>query len=75
MHEKVYDRYVDEFVKEVQSWKTGSPEEGIYIGPFSRKEQLQFLKTGNDAMNKGATVLTGGKKINGKGYFFEPTVL
>ena len=77
VHEKVYDQYIDEFVKEVKSWKIGLPnEEGVYIGPLSRKEQLDLLENQvADAMNKGATILTGGKKINGKGYFFEPTVL
>jgi acyl-CoA reductase-like NAD-dependent aldehyde dehydrogenase/gamma-glutamyl-gamma-aminobutyrate hydrolase PuuD len=77
VHEKVYDQYIDEFVKEVKSWKTGSPiEEGTYIGPLSRKEQLNVLENQvADAVSKGATILTGGKKINGKGYFFEPTVL
>lgn len=77
VHEKVYDKYVEEFVKEVKSWKTGSPvEEGVYIGPLSRKEQLSVLeKQINDAVSKGASVLTGGKKVNSKGYFFEPTVL
>ncbi|MDP4263604.1 MAG: aldehyde dehydrogenase family protein [Bacteroidota bacterium] len=77
VHEKVYDRYIDEFVKEVRSWKIGSPtEEGTYIGPLSRKDQLAVLeKQVEDAKSKGATILTGGKKINSKGYFFEPTVL
>ena len=77
VHEKVYDKYIDEFIKEVKSWKIGSPtEEGIYIGPLSRKEQISVLETQvADAVNKGATLLTGGKKINGKGYFFEPTVV
>jgi acyl-CoA reductase-like NAD-dependent aldehyde dehydrogenase len=77
VHEKVYDQYIDEFVKEVKSWKAGLPnEEGIYIGPLSRNEQLNLLETQvTDALNKGATILTGGQKINGKGYFFEPTVL
>ena len=77
VHEKVYDSYVDEFVKEVKSYKTGSPvEEGIYIGPLSRKEQISVLEDQvNDALKKGATLMTGGKKINGKGYFFEPAVL
>ena len=77
VHEKVYDNYVDEFVKEVKSWKTGLPaEDGTYIGPLSRKEQLEVLeKQIADAVNKGATILTGGKKITGKGYFFEPAVL
>ncbi|MEP6595861.1 MAG: aldehyde dehydrogenase family protein [Ginsengibacter sp.] len=77
VHEKVYDRYVDEFVKEVRSWKMGSPtEEGIYIGPLSRREQIFVLeKQVNDALKKGATLITGGKKISNKGYFFEPTIL
>lgn len=77
VHEKVYDQYVAEFVREVKSWKTGQPtDEGVYIGPLSRKEQLAVLeKQVIDAAYKGATVLTGGRKINGKGYYFEPTVL
>ena len=77
VHEKVYDQYINEFLKEVQSWKIGSPrDEGIYIGPLTRKEQLTVLENQvEDAIRKGATILTGGKKINSKGYFFEPTVL
>ncbi|MDX2046212.1 MAG: aldehyde dehydrogenase family protein [Chitinophagaceae bacterium] len=77
VHEKVYDKYVDEFIKEVQSWKTGLPGEvGVYIGPLSRKEQLAFLEQQvNDAVNKGAILLTGGKRKTGRGYYFEPTVL
>ncbi|MEP6628743.1 MAG: aldehyde dehydrogenase family protein [Ginsengibacter sp.] len=77
VHEKVYDNYVDEFIKEVKSWKIGSPtEEGIYIGPLSRKEQPAFLeKQVNDAVQKGATLLTGGTHIERNGYYFEPTVL
>jgi acyl-CoA reductase-like NAD-dependent aldehyde dehydrogenase len=77
VHEKVYDSYVEEFVKEVSSWKTGSPmETGIYIGPLSREGQINILEQQiNDALEKGATLITGGKKINGKGYFFEPTLL
>jgi acyl-CoA reductase-like NAD-dependent aldehyde dehydrogenase len=77
VHEKVYEKYIDEFVKEVGSWKTGSPvEEGVYIGPLSRKEQLNVLKSQvEDALSKGAVVLSGGKKVTSEGYFFEPTVL
>ena len=77
VQEKVYDQYIDEFVKEVKSWKIGQPtEEGIYFGPLTRKEQLVILENQvTDALSKGATILTGGKKVNTKGYFFEPTVL
>ena len=77
VHEKIYDRYVDEFVKEVQSWKMGLPtEEGIYFGPLARKEQINTLEQQvNDAIQKGATIATGGKRIDRKGYFFAPTIL
>ena len=77
VHEKVYDQYVDAFVKEVQSYKIGKPnEEGVYIGALSRQSQLGFLESQvQDAVKKGANLLVGGKSIAGEGYFFEPTVL
>ena len=77
VHEKIYDAYVEEFVKEVKSWKIGKPTEaGVYFGPLSRKSQIGFLVMQiRDAVQKGAMVATGGKPIPGKGYYFEPTVL
>jgi len=77
VHEKVYDKYVEAFKKEVASWKTGSPtEEGVYFGPLTRKDQLAVLESQvKDAVNKGAQVLTGGKRSGRKGYYFEPTVI
>ena len=77
VHEKVYDQYVDEFVKEVKGYKLGAPnEDGVYIGPLTRKPQLEFVESQvKDAEAKGAKVLTGGKRSGNKGYYFEPTVL
>ncbi len=77
VHEKIYDQYIDEFVKEVKSWKIGKPtDDGVYFGPLSRKEQIIFLKRQVDeAVQKGAKILTGGNPIPGKGFYFEPTVL
>lgn len=77
VHEKVYDQYVDEFIKEVKGFKLGAPtEEGTYIGPLTRKAQLDFVETQvKDAVAKGAKVVAGGKRFGTKGYFFEPTVL
>ncbi|HEX6169334.1 MAG TPA: aldehyde dehydrogenase family protein, partial [Chitinophagaceae bacterium] len=77
VHEKVYDQYIDEFVKEVRSWKAGLPTEaGVYIGPLSRKEQLSVLESQvRDAIQKGGTVLTGGKRMDRDGFYFEPTVI
>src|SRR4051812_28103503 len=76
VHEKIYEKYIEAFIKEVQSWKLGNPtEDGVYIGPLTRKEQLSILKQQvEEAAKKGAKILTGGKRIDRKGYFFEPTV-
>jgi acyl-CoA reductase-like NAD-dependent aldehyde dehydrogenase len=76
-HEDIYDAYLREFLDTVKSWKIGEPTEaGIYLGPLTRKAQLEILeKQVSDAVAKGARILTGGKRIQGNGYYFEPTVL
>ena len=77
VHEKVYDKYVEAFVKEVKSYKMGNPtEEGVYVAPLSRAAQISFLELQvKDAIDKGASLQAGGKKVDGKGFYFEPTVL
>jgi acyl-CoA reductase-like NAD-dependent aldehyde dehydrogenase len=77
VHEKVFDTYVHEFVTEVDSWKMANPkEDGTYVGPLTRKAQIDFLeKQIKDADTKGAKILTGGKAVEGTGYYFQPTVL
>jgi acyl-CoA reductase-like NAD-dependent aldehyde dehydrogenase len=77
VHEKVYDQYVDEFVKEVSTYKLGAPnEDGVYIGPLTREAQLQVVDAQvKDAVSKGAKVMTGGEKTGSKGYYYQPTVL
>jgi acyl-CoA reductase-like NAD-dependent aldehyde dehydrogenase len=77
VHEKIYDRYVDEFVKEVNRWKSGEPTQpGVYIGPLTRKDQVSVLEGQiAEAQKKGARVLTGGRKMSQRGYYFQPTVL
>jgi acyl-CoA reductase-like NAD-dependent aldehyde dehydrogenase len=77
VHEKIAPAYIDAFVQEVQSWKIGDPSaEGVYIGPLSRAAQIQILENQiADAVSKGATIAIGGKRMEGHGYYFEPTVL
>jgi succinate-semialdehyde dehydrogenase/glutarate-semialdehyde dehydrogenase len=51
-------------------------EEGAQLGPLidaTSREKVRALV--DDAVSKGATVLTGGRVVPGPGYFFEPTVL
>jgi acyl-CoA reductase-like NAD-dependent aldehyde dehydrogenase len=73
----IYDAFVEAFVAEVRSWKMGSPtEDGVYITVLSRRAQLEVLENQvADALTKGAEILIGGKRVDRKGNYFEPTVL
>eukprot|EP01101_Sappina_pedata_P006738 TRINITY_DN3435_c0_g1_i1.p1 TRINITY_DN3435_c0_g1~~TRINITY_DN3435_c0_g1_i1.p1 ORF type:complete len:456 (+),score=212.58 TRINITY_DN3435_c0_g1_i1:112-1368(+) len=79
VHESIYEKFVKRFVEEVGTFKIGDPSsEETYIGPLTRKSQLDVLEDQvKDAVSKGAVLHLGGKRttLNGKGYFFEPTVL
>src|SRR5450755_1657693 len=77
VHKDIYEEYLREFLYEVSSWKVGGPmEEGVYFGPLTRKDQLAVLENQvADAIEKSARILLGGKRISGKGYYFEPTIL
>jgi acyl-CoA reductase-like NAD-dependent aldehyde dehydrogenase len=77
VHENVYDAFVEAFVAEVKGFKIGDPTaEGTYIGPMTRKAQLDVLDTQiADAKQKGATILVGGARRAGPGNWYDPTVL
>jgi acyl-CoA reductase-like NAD-dependent aldehyde dehydrogenase len=77
VHEAIYDDFVAAFVKETQTYQVGQPtEDGVFIGPLTRKDQVKVLEGQvSDAVEKGATLLLGGKAIDNGGYYFEPTVL
>ncbi len=77
VHDSIYDRFVEEFVREVKTFVLGSPtEENTYLGPLARREQLDLLdRQVKDALAKGAKCGLGGKRVAGAGFYFEPTVL
>jgi acyl-CoA reductase-like NAD-dependent aldehyde dehydrogenase len=77
VQENIYDTFVQEFTAAAKKMKVGNPQtEGTEIGPLSRKEQIDFLSSQvKDAEEKGGKIVSGGKPIDGTGYFFEPTVI
>lgn len=77
VHENIYEAYVDAFVKEVQSWKMGEPTaDGVYLGPMTRAENIYLLtRQVEDAVAKGAKLLTGGQRVERPGNYFAPAVL
>ena len=77
VHERIFDAFVDAFVKKVRGFKRGDPlDDGTYIGPLTRGAQVGVLEAQvADALAKGAKVLVGGKRVTAPGNWFEPTVL
>ncbi|MCX6621188.1 MAG: aldehyde dehydrogenase family protein [Acidobacteria bacterium] len=73
----LYPRFVDAFVAEVEKYKVGSPQdESTTVGPLAQKKALDFLDFQvTQAVERGARVLTGGRRLPGPGYFYQPTVL
>jgi len=51
-------------------------EEGVKVGPLIDAAQRdKVAELVQDAVGKGAHVLVGGRRLDGPGYFYEPTVL
>ncbi|HEU5076196.1 MAG TPA: aldehyde dehydrogenase family protein, partial [Polyangiaceae bacterium] len=78
VHQAIYGDFVEAFVAEVHKLKLGDPlDDTTTLGPLARGEaQLVHLEQQvSDARAKGARVLTGGKRADRPGFFFEPTVL
>lgn len=77
VHESVAAEFASRVTKRVSAMKVGRGTlEGVAIGPLiDDKAVLKAVELVHDAVTKGATVTTGGKKIEGAGSFFEPTVI
>lgn len=71
----VYDEFVVKFTKAVMELKTGDVlQKDVQVGPLINEKGLQKVEAHiRDAVEKGATITTGGKAIGG--LFFQPTVL
>src|SRR5215211_3667202 len=74
---EIYDEFERRFVEEMRALKIGDPmEESTDIGPLATPQIVNDLdEQVKKAVASGARVLTGGKKIDRPGNFFEPTVL
>lgn len=73
----VYDEFSKALVDQVSGIKMGDPTEAEnFVGPLSSAAARDGLAAQvKDAVDKGATVLAGGKPVDGDGAYFEPTVL
>lgn len=73
----VVEEFTRRVTERVQGMKIGrGTEEGVQIGPLIDDRAVDKAKTlVGDAVQRGATVTTGGSPVDGPGTFFEPTVV
>ncbi|HEX5300250.1 MAG TPA: aldehyde dehydrogenase family protein, partial [Streptosporangiaceae bacterium] len=73
----LYDEFVDQFTAAMAALRPGDPTDpASHFGPLSSETAaVRLMDQINDAVEKGATVRTGGKRLDRPGAFVEPTVL
>jgi len=77
VHEKVHDAFAEKLAARMAGLRMGNGlDDGIHVGPLVNKEgRDKVIELVDDAVSKGAKVLTGGKTPDGAGYFYPATVL
>jgi len=77
VHESVKQEFAQALAKYAQGLKVGDGlAEGTQMGPLANPRRVTAMaEIHQDAVGKGAQVLTGGKRIGDAGNFWEPTVL
>ncbi|TDS86971.1 MULTISPECIES: NAD-dependent succinate-semialdehyde dehydrogenase [Nesterenkonia] len=77
VHESVADEFVARLAEKMSVLTLGSGlEDGVDVGPLIDARACESMESlVADAVGGGAQVVTGGRRAEGAGYFFEPTVL
>ena len=79
-HKKIARRFTEQLVDRARKLRIGNGlEKGVQVGPQVNQQQVEtsamYVKI---AIDEGAKLLTGGKRLQGKayadGYFFAPTI-
>ena len=77
VHEAVADEFARRIAERVKGLSIGrGTEQGVDIGPLINDKAVDKADgLVQDAVSRGAHVVTGGKRVNGPGSFYEPTVV
>jgi len=77
VNESVAGEFAERLAKRLGSMKVGrGTDDGVEVGPLIDADQRDKVgELVDDAVGKGARVLTGGKPVGDRGYFYAPTVL
>ena len=77
VHSSVADEFAKRMAERMAALKVGNGlEDGVDIGPLVEEKALdKVAELVDEAVSAGANVVTGGKRVEGDGFFYEPTVL
>jgi succinate-semialdehyde dehydrogenase/glutarate-semialdehyde dehydrogenase len=77
VQESVYGQVVERFTGAAAAIKVGNGlDAGVQMGPLANERRIPALEALiQDAVDQGAKLKTGGRRIGNKGNFFEPTVI
>jgi succinate-semialdehyde dehydrogenase/glutarate-semialdehyde dehydrogenase len=77
VHETIAAEFAERMAARIGTLKVGrGSEDGVQVGPLIDEAQRgKVAELVDDAVAKGARVLTGGERLDGPGYFYAPTVL
>lgn len=77
VHEAVVEEFTDKLVARLEKLTVGDgTDQGTDVGPLIDQEQRdKVVALVDDAVSRGAEIVTGGTAPSGAGYFYPPTVL
>ncbi|HJU14573.1 MAG TPA: NAD-dependent succinate-semialdehyde dehydrogenase [Candidatus Nitrosotalea sp.] len=69
--------FVEKFVQKAEKLRVGDPtSDATDMGPLVNSAGLEKIEElVKDAVSKGAEVMTGGKRMGSKGFYYAPTIL
>ncbi|GAA4562774.1 NADP-dependent succinic semialdehyde dehydrogenase [Planotetraspora kaengkrachanensis] len=77
VHADIYDAFTERFVARMRGLRVGDPfDPSTDVGPLATEQgRADVEELVDDAVAAGATVLCGGRRPDGPGWFYPPTVI
>jgi succinate-semialdehyde dehydrogenase/glutarate-semialdehyde dehydrogenase len=77
VHRDVFHAFSERFANSMRALKIGDPmEDGVDIGPLALEQGVRDVEElVDEAVAKGATIVCGGERPSGPGWFYPPTIV
>lgn len=78
VQQNIYDEFIEAYLEHVANIKVGNvlKDDTVTMGPLVNAKRLRTVESLLErSIAEGAKLLTGGRRLGNKGFFFSPTVL